>query len=562
MEETIRKSFEEWKEKASADPDLRQELDSMEENAVNEAFYTQLSFGTAGLRGIIGAGTNRMNVYTVARASRAMAKFARSKNACPSAAIAYDSRIKSELFARTAAAVFAEEGVKVHLFDELEPTPCLSFAVRYFSCDVGVMVTASHNPAAYNGYKAYGSDGCQMTEEHAGEVYRIMQTIPVLQAFPEKTFEASLQDGSIEWIGEEVMEAYLENVRRQSVVPENAAIDRNVSIVYTPLNGAGRKPVLEILRRSGFTNVTVVKEQEEPDGRFPTCPYPNPEIYEAMDLGIRTCKEANADLLIATDPDSDRLSVAVRKPDGEYRILSGNEFGSILLSFLIEKRKESGTLPDRPVAVKSIVTTELAEAIAESENVEMRNVLTGFKYIGEQIGLLEKAHEEERFVFGFEESCGFLSGSYVRDKDAVVASMLAAEMFASLKSEGKSLLDRLSELEDRFGHFKNAVHQLSYPGIEGKKTMARIMESLRNAVDSFGSRQVVSMIDYLEGKELPPSDVLEFRLTDGDKIIVRPSGTEPKIKVYVTAVGKTGEEAEAKAQTLFELAKERLADES
>lgn len=552
MQKAIRETVERWIRYATVDPDLKEELIGASEKDLEDAFYTDLKFGTAGLRGVIGAGTNRMNVYTVAMASKAMAAFVKEKGAGEkSVAIAYDSRIKSELFARTAAVTFASEGVSVYLYPELEPTPCLSFAVRYFHASAGVMVTASHNPSAYNGYKAYGADGCQMTEEDADFVYGRMKGLDPFRDLKFDDFDACVQSGQIRFIGPEVMDAYLCEVKKQSVLPSDWAVDRSVSIVYTPLNGAGRVPVLRILKECGFTHITVVKEQEMPDGRFPTCVYPNPEIPETMALGVEYCKKYQADLLIATDPDSDRASIAVRLKNGEYRILSGNELGCLLLDYLLSMKQQAGTLPKNGVMVKSIVTTDMASAIAQEYGVETINVLTGFKYIGEQIRLLEEKGEENRYLFGFEESCGFLAGTYVRDKDAVVASMLIAEMFVYEKQTGSDLAKKLDELYRKYGYYRCEVLPYEFPGIEGKATMKAILEKFRSGVDKIAGTKVKSVKDYLKGLDgLPKSDVLKFTLETEESVIIRPSGTEPKIKVYVTASGKSEEDAKARLEAI------------
>ena len=556
MKDSIRTSFELWKKKAVADPDLAEELSAMDgkEDLIEDAFFKDLEFGTAGLRGVISAGTNRMNVYTVALTSYAMAlyvlKYGEGER---SIAISYDSRIKSELFAETAARVFAAAGVKAYLTRELMPTPFLSYAVRALKADAGVMITASHNPAKYNGYKVYGPDGCQMTSESADKVLALMKKTDCFSVdFGD--YEALQEKGLIEYISEDLTTAYLNEVKKQSVLSEKdrKQIDRNVAIVYTPLNGAGFVPVMRMFRETGFTNVTVVEEQKAPDGRFPTCTYPNPEIRATMALGIEYCRKADADMLVATDPDSDRLSIAVR--DGEeYRILTGNETGCLLLDFVARCRKANKTLPERPVAVKSIVTSELASKIAASYGIEMRNVLTGFKYIGEQILHLEQANEEERFIFGFEESCGFLSGTYCRDKDAVNAALLVTEMFAFYKSRGRSLVQVLDEIGERFGYYENEVRAYEYEGIEGLSKMKEIMETLRKGVKEIGGIPVSELVDYEKGVDsLPKADVLKFVLENGGNVIVRPSGTEPKIKVYVTSTAKDRSAALSNVQKLFD----------
>lgn len=556
MTESIRSLYDLWKRKAVADPDLTEELNAMEarEDLMEEAFFKDLEFGTAGLRGVIGAGTNRMNIYTVARTSYAMAEYVlKYGEGERSIAISYDSRIKSKLFAETAAAVFASNGVKAYLTPELMPTPFLSYLVRALHADAGVMVTASHNPAKYNGYKVYGPDGCQMTSKSADAVYEIMEETDCFSV-EIGDFESLLNEGLIEYVSEELVTSYIEEVKKQSVLPKSLSetIDRSVAIVYTPLNGAGLKPVMRMLSETGFTNVTVVEEQKAPDGNFPTCTYPNPEIPETMALGIKCCKEKKADLLVATDPDSDRLSVAVREGT-DYRILSGNEAGCLMLDYVASVRKTTGTMPDRPVAVKSIVTSDLATRIAESYGVEMRNVLTGFKYIGEQILNLELAGEADRFLFGFEESCGFLSGTYCRDKDAVNAALLMTEMFAYYRSKGVSLPEALDALGKKFGYYANEVRAYEYEGIEGLQKMKDIMTGLRKGIDQIGEFRVARLLDYETGIDgLPKADVLKFELEGGGSVIVRPSGTEPKIKVYVTGTGADPEKASSLVKRLFE----------
>lgn len=561
----IRKNYELWRESASDDADLIEELKRIEsdDNEIYERFYRELKFGTAGLRGVIGAGTNRMNIYTVRKATQGLANFLNQKYEKPSVAISHDSRIKADLFAREAARVLAANGVKVYLSRELQPTPVVSFAVRELKTNAGIMVTASHNPAKYNGYKCYGSDGCQMTDVNADAVYEEIQKVDYFNGdIKLADFEESLQSGLIEWIGDDLYETYLSKVAEQSV---NTGIckDSGLKLVYTPLNGAGNKLVRKILARMGVEDITVVPEQEMPDGSFSTCPYPNPEIKEALALGLELCARTDADLLLATDPDSDRVGIAVKIKDG-YRLMSGNETGIMLMNYILSCRKAQGTLPEEPVAVKTIVTSKLVDKICEKYGCELKTVLTGFKYIGEQILLLEQKQQEKRYVFGFEESYGYLAGAYVRDKDAVVASMLICEMAAYYRQQGKSLDEVMTSIYDEFGYYLNRTESFEFDGAAGMQKMSDIMSGLREAhpVEIAGFR-VTDFADYLNsyakeldtGKtteiHLPKSNVLSYSLEGGGAVIVRPSGTEPKIKVYMTAVGTSQEDAAAIAENMF-----------
>ena len=536
----VQKKWSEWLEKAVADPELRPELQAMEQEPGKreDAFFRELEFGTAGLRGVIGAGTNRMNVYTVARASQGLSQyvlrhFAPEKRLI---AVSYDSRIKSDLFARVAASVFAANGLRVALYPQLMPVPLLSFAVRYLHCGAGIMITASHNPAAYNGYKVYGPDGCQITSEAAAEIQQEIMKLDVFADVPFRPFEEGVEKGLIAYIPEEVYTAFIERVKQESVLGK-AKIDKDVAIVYSPLNGTGLKPVLRVLKESGYTQITVVKEQEQPDGRFPTCPYPNPEIREAMELGMEYARKYQADLLLATDPDCDRVGVAVKNEAGEYQLLSGNQTGMLLVDYICSRRREEGIMPPEPVLVKTIVTTDMAEQIAAHYGVATRNVLTGFKYIGEQIALLEKQGRETSYIFGFEESYGYLSGSYVRDKDAVDASFLICEMFCYYKTRGISLLQKLEELYRTYGYCLNTLYSYEFAGAAGFDAMQRLMQGFREQGKELilGGKAVETVLDYQKGIDgLPPADVLIFRLTGGGSVVVRPSGTEPKLKAYVT----------------------------
>ena len=555
MDEKIREAYERWLKYAVLDDDVSAELREMDENAVMEAFYRELEFGTGGLRGVIGAGSNRMNVYTVGKASQGLANYVlkhfpeRERRI----AVSYDSRIKSVLFSRTAAAVFAASGIETVIYPNLMPTPCLSYAVRALHCSAGIMVTASHNPAKYNGYKVYGSDGCQCTTEAAGEILSLIQELDCFDDVNYGDFDALMAEGKISYIPDQIYTDFVEEVKKQSVLPKDAPIDRNVAVVYTPLNGAGRYPVIRTLQEAGFTNITIVQEQAEPDGHFPTCPYPNPEIREAMELGIRTAEENQADLLMATDPDSDRMGIAVRDENGAYVLLSGNETGCLMLDYVLNLRKENGTLPKTPVVVKTIVTSDLAEQIAHAYGAEVRNVLTGFKYIGEQILDLEKHGRESDYVFGFEESYGYLTGTYVRDKDAVDAAFMVCEMFAYYRSIGKTLLEKLHELYDTYGYYQNSLKTYEFEGMAGAKRMEEIMASFRGDLESFAGVKVAKKLDYLPGIDgLPKADVVKFYLEDGSSLVIRPSGTEPKVKLYIAVKGKNLEETGPRTAALVE----------
>lgn len=557
MENKIMEQYRRWLRETAdgADTDIIEELKAMEDEkkAIEDAFYQDLTFGTGGLRGIIGAGTNRMNVYTVGKASQGLAdyivkKFPEDRRKI---AVSYDSRIKSDLFAKIAAGVFAANGIAVFVYDRLMPTPCLSYAVRALGCAAGVMVTASHNPSKYNGYKVYGADGCQITSAAAKEIFEEIKKLDIFRDVKQLDFQEGLAKNRIQYIPEQICTDFIREVQKQSVLGDEQ-IRKDLSIVYSPLNGTGLEPVLRILQESGYDHVTVVEEQRLPDGNFPTCPYPNPEEKEAMTLGLACAKEQDADLLLATDPDCDRVGIAVKNHEGSYVLLSGNETGMLLLDYLCSRRTALGTMPKDPVAVKTIVTTRLGERIAAHYGVRIVNVLTGFKYIGEQIGMLEKEGRADSFVFGFEESYGYLSGSYVRDKDAVVASFLICEMASFYKSRGISLWDRLRQLYEQYGYCLNTLHSYQFQGMEGFARMQGIMEKLRGGLQSVGSRKVVEMRDYSKGlMGLPKSNVLEYVLEDDCVLIVRPSGTEPKLKVYFSICAEKPETAgEIEAQLL------------
>lgn len=543
----IQKEYIRWLRYAVEDKDLIEELKEMQEDGAKQedAFYRNLEFGTGGLRGVIGAGTNRMNIYTVAKASQGLAEYVKKYGGQKKGiAVSYDSRIKSDVFARVAAQVFAGNGIQVYIYDELMPTPCLSFAVRRLGCEAGIMVTASHNPSKYNGYKVYGSDGCQITTEAAAAILDEIEAVDVFDGISKMNFDEAVDCGRIRWISSEITADFVDCVKSQSVLGPQDAADRDVAIIYSPLNGTGLKPVLRTLKESGFTNITVVKEQEAPDGHFPTCPYPNPEIREAMTLGIEYAKERNADLLLATDPDCDRVGIAVKDDQGNHILLSGNETGMLLLDYICSRRRANGTMPEHPVMIKTIVTIDMAERIAAHYGVETKNVLTGFKFIGEQIGLLEQAGQERRYIFGFEESYGYLSGSYVRDKDGVNAAFLICEMFAYYKAQGVSLWQKLEELYQTYGYCLNTLHSFTFEGAAGFQKMKDIMAVLRHGVERIGGKKVLKCLDYSEGLDgLPKSDVLKFILEDHCSAVVRPSGTEPKMKVYLSVSAENMEKA-------------------
>lgn len=556
--------YQSWRKNAIDDPDLQSELSAIENDAeaIQDRFYRDLAFGTGGLRGVIGAGTNRMNIYTVRKATQGLANYVKEAFSEPSVAISYDSRIKSTDFAKAAAEVLAANGVKVHIYTELKPTPMLSFAVRALHCSAGIMVTASHNPAKYNGYKAYGSDGCQMTIDAADAVLAKINALDIFNDVKHMPFDEALAAGMISYIGDDVIEDYFRNVLAQGINTDLCA-KSGLKIVYTPLNGTGNKPVRTILNRIGIQEVTVVKEQENPDGNFTTCPYPNPEIREALQLGLQYCDQVKPDLLLATDPDADRVGIAVPDGKGGYALFSGNEVGAMLLEYICEQRIQKGTMPKHPVAVKTIVTTDIVEAICKAYGVELIEVLTGFKFIGEQIGFLEAKGEENRYIFGFEESYGYLAGSYVRDKDAVVASMLICEMAAYYRTKGISMMQARENLYQKYGVYVHAQHSFTFEGESGMIRMQNIMEHLRThrpeqidnlKVIQFADYEKQVSIDLTTGTEttitLPQSNVLSFTLEQGAKVIIRPSGTEPKIKAYYTTTAATEAEAAAKKDEL------------
>ena len=534
-----------WQKLAVDDGDVANELMNMTQAGVEDAFYRDLAFGTGGLRGVIGAGTNRMNVYTVAKASQGLADYLRKKYASPSVVIGYDSRIKSDVFAQVTAEVLAANDIAVHIWPQLMPVPTVSFATRYLKASAGVMITASHNPAKYNGYKVYGADGCQITTAAAGEILSEINKLDIFSDVKKESFASGLQSGKISYIADRVYTAFIDAVKSQSVLGD-LAVDKNVAICYTPLNGAGLKPVIRALTEGGYTNITVVKEQEQPDGNFPTCPYPNPEIKEAMTLGMDYAKQHNADLLLATDPDCDRVGIAVRNSQGEYVLLSGNETGILLLDYICARRQALGIMPAEPVMIKTIVTMDLGERIATKYGVSTRNVLTGFKFIGEQIGFMEQAGKAENYIFGFEESYGYLTGSYVRDKDGVDAAFMICEMFAYYKNQGISLIDRLNELYKEYGYSLNTLHSYEFDGAAGFAKMQDIMKKFRQGLECIGGKQVLKVLDYSAGLDgLPQADVLKYLLEGNSSLVVRPSGTEPKLKAYISVSADSKEQATA-----------------
>ena len=568
----IKQTYNEWLENAVEDKDLTAELESIKNNEdeIYDRFYTALKFGTAGLRGIIGAGTNRMNIYVVRQATQGLANYVLKKYGNGSVAISHDSRIKADLFMNEAARVLAANGIKVYITSELQPTPVLSYLVRYFKCQAGIMVTASHNPAAYNGYKAYGEDGCQMTDVAANTVYDEISKLDMFKDVKITDFDEAVKSGMIEYVDESVYDTYIEKVMEQQVNPGGCK-GADLKVVYTPLNGTGNKLVRKVLGKIGVNDVVVVPEQELPDGNFTTCPYPNPEIKEALAKGLELCEKEQPDLLLATDPDADRVGIAVKDYDGSYRLISGNEDGVMLTNYILSCKKASGKLPEKPVVVKTIVTTKLINKLCEKYGCELKNVLTGFKYIGEVILNLEKKHEENRYLFGFEESYGYLSGTYVRDKDAVVASMLVCEMAAYYKKQGKSLAEVIDGLYEEFGYYLNQTYSFEFDGAAGMQKMSDIMTAVRdNTPKSIAGYDVVKVSDYFLRKEtdvatgsvtdidLPKSNVIALHLADDNAVIIRPSGTEPKIKLYITSVGKDKDNAAEICEKLVVASKEIL----
>lgn len=516
-----------WKENIK-DRELLKELESLSESEIEDAFYRDLAFGTGGLRGTLGVGTNRMNVYVVAKASQGLANYINKHYANPSVAIGYDTRIKSDVFSKVAAEVFSQNGIKVYIYNEALPVPTLSFATRKLKCSAGVMITASHNPSKYNGYKVYGDDGCQITTEAAKEILEEIEKIDEFKVI-RKPFE---NNELISFIDNSILDSFIEEVKNQSFLYGDE-INKDINVIYTPLNGTGFKPVTRVLRELGYNNIITVKEQEKPDGYFPTCPYPNPEIKEALTLGIKCAKENNADILIATDPDSDRVGVAIKVSD-DFKILSGNDVGVLLFNYICEQKIKHNKMPKSPVLIKTIVSTDLADRIADKYGIQTINVLTGYKFIGEQIGVLEKNNRLDDFVFSFEESDGYLSGSYVRDKDGVNGACLVCEMYAYYKTRNVTLLDKLEEIYKEFGYYTTSLNSYEFPGSTGFNKMQTIMKSLREKpLEEIANQKIIKQLDYLKGIDsLPKSDVMKYFFENGS-LVIRPSGTEPKLKAYI-----------------------------
>ena len=555
--------YRRWCAAQLEDPALTEELKSIEgkEEEIRERFAVALKFGTAGLRGVLGAGSNRMNIYVVRQATQGLANWVKTQGGNQLVAISYDSRINSDVFAKTAACVLAGNGIRVRIYDALMPVPALSFATRYYGANAGIMVTASHNPAKYNGYKAYGPDGCQMTDHAAAIVYAEIQKTDILEGAKMISFEEGIEKGLIEYVGEDCKEALYDAIKARSVRP-GLCKTAGLKLVYSPLNGSGLVPVTRVLHDIGISDITIVPEQRDPDGHFPTCPYPNPEIYEALKLGLELAEKSGADLMLATDPDADRVGIAIRCPDGSYELVSGNEVGVLLLDYISAGRIENGTMPKNPVAVKSLVSTPLADKVAAHYGVELRNVLTGFKWIGDQIARLEADGEVDRFIFGFEESYGYLAGPYVRDKDAIIASMLICEMAAYYRSIGSSIKERLEAIYAQYGRYLNETDSYEFPGLSGMDKMTGIMESLRNnPPQQISGYKVEKVTDYEKSEEtgLPAANVLTFALEGGATVVIRPSGTEPKIKTYFTTLGKDLAEAKEQRRVLTEGIKPLLA---
>ena len=555
--------YKRWLAADLEDPALTEELKKIEgdDNEIKERFAVALKFGTAGLRGVLGAGSNRMNIYVVRQATQGLANWVKTQGGNQLVAVSYDSRINSDVFAKETACVLAANGIKVRIYDALMPVPALSFATRYYGANAGVMITASHNPAKYNGYKAYGPDGCQMTDDAAAVVYAEIQNTDILNGAKTMSFEEGMAQGLIDYVGDDCKEGLYDAIKARQVRP-GLCKTAGLKLVYSPLNGSGLVPVTRILNDIGIDDITIVPEQKYPDGNFPTCPYPNPEIFEALKLGLELATETGADLMLATDPDADRVGIAMKCPDGSYELVSGNEVGVLLLDYICEGRIEKGTMPKNAVAVKSLVSTPLADAVAANYGVEMRNVLTGFKWIGDQIAGLEAAGEVDRFILGFEESYGYLAGPYVRDKDAIIGSMLICEMAAYLRSIGSSIKERLESIYAKYGRYLNKVDSFEFPGLSGMDKMAGIMASLReNAPTEIGGYAVTKVVDYKKTEEtgLPAANVLVYTLEGGATVIVRPSGTEPKIKTYFTTLGKDLAEAQAQKDVLAAALKPILA---
>ncbi|MBQ3004921.1 MAG: phospho-sugar mutase [Clostridia bacterium] len=562
----IQNLYELWKKETVVDKELYQELVEIEDNVpeIEDRFYKSLEFGTAGLRGVLGAGTNRMNIYTVNQATQGLATYLNSTFENPSVAIAYDSRINSDVFAKSAAGVLAANNIKVYIYKELMPTPMLSFAVRRLSCKSGIIITASHNPSKYNGYNCYDPNGYQMTDEAAKKTYEFIQKTDIFNDVKTMDFDEAMKSGLVEYISDDIIDEFYDKVRLQSVLSVEDCKKADLKVIYSPLNGAGNKPVRNILKSVGIDNITVVASQENPDGNFPTCPYPNPEIRQVFEEAIELSKTVGGDLLLATDPDCDRVGIAVLH-EGKYTLMNGNEIGAMLAEFVLSRRKDLGTLPEKPIILKSIVTSKIIEKIAENYGATVHNLLTGFKYVGEFITNLEANGEEDRFVLGMEESYGYLAGTHDRDKDAVVASMLICEMAAYYKLKGMTLIDFMESIYNKYGMYCNSLSNFAFEGMEGMEKMQNIMADLRNNPPSivagfdiveFSDYKTSEKFDKISGEkstiDLPSSNVLSYTLDGGYVAIIRPSGTEPKIKLYITTCGDTRDEALSLADSITE----------
>ncbi|MGN0071228.1 MAG: phospho-sugar mutase [Atopobiaceae bacterium] len=573
MEAEVQAKVDLWRKNVT-EPDLKEELESLiasgNEDQLNDAFYRNLEFGTAGLRGTLGVGTNRMNVYVVAQATQGVANYLNAHYDHPTLALARDSRLKGEDFQKVAAGVLAANGIHVYVYPRIEPVPTLSFAVRYLHTSAGIVLTASHNPAQYNGYKVYNDNGGQIANEAADEISASIAKTPMFGAVKMMDFEEGLKQGLIEWTPEEVLDNYIAAVKKVSIPGFKA--DPSYSVVYTPLNGTGMECVTRILKEIGVENVTVVPEQAKPDGNFPTCKYPNPEFREALQLALDLAEKVKPNLVVATDPDADRMGTAIPH-NGEYKLLTGNEMGVLLMDWLIKMAEERGEDPKRKVAVSTIVSSVMPDALARDHGFEMRRVLTGFKYIGDQIDQLKDEGEEDRFLMGFEESYGYLVGTHARDKDAIVAVEMCVEMAAYYAARNMDLYEAMEELYKKYGYYLNGTVNAAFPGEAGAERMAEIMNGLREKpLEEVAGYKVTGVTDYEKcaemprvsglqkepAQKLPAANVIEFRLEDDNKIIFRPSGTEPKVKAYLFAKGATRAEAEAVRAKLQEAAESIL----
>ena len=555
----MNKEYERWIKEDLEDLDLQEELQAMagNEEVITEHFSKSLSFGTAGLRGILGVGTNRMNRFVVRQTTQGLANYLQTIKG-QKVAISYDTRLKSWDFAKDVALVLASNHIHVYLYDNPMPVPSLSFATRYYHCAAGIMLTASHNPACYNGYKVYDASGCQLTDEVAAKVFNEIHKVDIFKDVKRKSFAELVNDGLIEFISDDCKESFYQSILAEQVRPESC-IKTDLKIVYSPLNGTGLVPLTTILKRIGMKNIYLVKEQAYPNGYFSTCTYPNPEKAETMSLGISLAKEKEADLVLETDPDADRVGVAMRLKNGEYQLISGNEMGALLLNYLAKAKQEKGVLAKQSIAVRSIVSSPLADKIANYFGIEMKHTLTGFKWIGDQINKLEAKKQTERFLFGFEESYGYLAGTYVRDKDAIVAGMLICEMAAYYKSIGSSLAEQLSEIYKKYGYYLSEVKSYEFAGLKGMQEMEDIMSSLRNKpLKEICGEQVLKVVDYMQETGLPKANVLSFSLENDGQLMIRPSGTEPKLKLYLTIVAKNKEDAIVKSKQWLKYLEKQL----